>query len=234
MEIVVDAHPKAFGDLLLLDHDARSERNETADEVYVGHSVSVAVLVSEADEGAELGFDAGLFTHFTDYGVRKMLAVMEMPSRELEGACADASAPLPHDEDVVLPVDDDAARPDVVGRIARDERAVLERLDHHHVSVGRMMVDEPPGRSRRNEFRTLQRRFQPNQIASVRRPPLEGEIEARRKAARVGRQSPRVDDHAAKRIGRCNEGFHGRQYSEGSALGKAEERRADIGSFVYN
>lgn len=85
LEIVVDAHPTAFGDFLLLDCNARSERNETADEVYVGHSVAVAVLVPEADEGVELGFDAGLFTHFTGYGVRKMFAVMEMPSRELEG-----------------------------------------------------------------------------------------------------------------------------------------------------
>lgn len=117
------------------------------------------VLVSEADEGVELGFDAGFFTDFTRYGIREVFAVVEVSAWEFEGACADAASSFADDEDMVSLVDDDAACADVVSRVAWDECAVLEWLEHHDVSVGGVMIDEASGGSRRDERCALQRRL---------------------------------------------------------------------------
>ena len=159
LEVVVDWHPEAFGDFFVLHGDAGREREESANEVDVGHAVAVAVLVSEADEGVELGFDAGFFTDFARYGIRKVFAMVEVSSREFEGACADAAPSFADDEDMVSLVDDDAACADVVGRVTRDECAILKWLEHHDVSVGCVMIDEASGGSHRDERRAVQRRL---------------------------------------------------------------------------
>ena len=64
IQVLLQGHPLALGNLLLLPDDGLVQRPEKTDEIDVGFSVPVSVPVPKADDAIELGLDPRLLVHF--------------------------------------------------------------------------------------------------------------------------------------------------------------------------